>query len=127
MGASTHDGAMSIAIGFSDPCVPVLDDDGEHREPLSLLDADETSPHLHGTLWIRLDGVDLPALGYFGVDDACLGEWAAALDAAHVRARRVRRRSAWIRRVARCCGARRHARGRSLAAAAALGRWLVAG
>jgi len=74
---------MPIEIGFRDLYIPLVGTaEGESdRAPLSTLDDDERS-HVHGTLWIRVDGHDLPALGFFGPDDACLGSWAAELHAA---------------------------------------------
>jgi hypothetical protein len=74
---------MTIEIGFSNPYIPlVASEEGEpERASLSTLDDDERS-HVHGTLWIRVNGRELPALGYFGRDDACLGGWAAELHAA---------------------------------------------
>ncbi len=74
---------MPIAIGFSEPYIPIASADGQtRRAPLSTLEDDDAHSHVHGTLWIRVNGADLPALGYFGVDDACLGAWAHELAAA---------------------------------------------
>src|SRR4051812_2587862 len=74
---------MGVEIGFRDLYIPLSSpDEGQSdRAPISMLDHDERS-HIHGTLWIRVNGTDLPALGYFGVDDACMGSWAAELAAA---------------------------------------------
>ena len=35
--------------------------------------------HIHGRLEIRVNGRAMPALGYFGPDDVCLGQWAHEL------------------------------------------------
>ncbi len=74
---------MPIEIGFRDPYSPLASTaEGEpDRAAISTLDDDERS-HVHGTLWIRVNGKDLPALGYFGPDDVCFGSWAAELDGA---------------------------------------------
>jgi len=74
---------MPVEIAFRDLYIPLGGGaEGEpDRAPLSTLDDDERS-HVHGTLWIRVNGRDLPALGCFGVDDVCMGTWAHELAAA---------------------------------------------
>jgi hypothetical protein len=74
---------MSLEIGFAELYVPLIAraEADAVRAPLEQLDDDERSC-VHGTLWIRVNGRDLPALGFWGRDDACLGAWAAELSRA---------------------------------------------
>ncbi len=71
---------MSVEIGFAGLYIPLVGtaETDPDRAPLDELDDDERS-HVHGTLWIRVNGHELPALGFWGPDDACLGSWVAEL------------------------------------------------
>jgi hypothetical protein len=71
---------QSIEIGFGALHVPTVpaDDTQADRAPLSELDS-ENNTHVHGEFWIRVNGRCLPALGYFGPDDVCLGTWVEEL------------------------------------------------
>ncbi|MEX0718009.1 MAG: hypothetical protein WD066_15550 [Planctomycetaceae bacterium] len=72
---------MAIEIDFRNLYVAQMDDLGDpNRLPLASLNDNDT--HIHGTLRIRIGSRDLPMLGFFGPDDACLGAWAAELSAA---------------------------------------------
>jgi hypothetical protein len=69
---------VSIEIGYREPYLVHNAGPGESdRLPLGAID--EAHVCVHGTLWIRVAGQALPMLGYFGEDDACLGNWAVEL------------------------------------------------
>ncbi|WP_375755285.1 hypothetical protein [Corallococcus exercitus] len=54
---------------------------GEGREQLPLTELNEDEPHIHGELRWTLAGRQVPAMGFWGPDDVCLGEWWDGLNA----------------------------------------------
>jgi hypothetical protein len=59
-----------------------IDPYGEDRLPLTALTVEE---HIHGLLEIRIAGVPIPQMGFFGPDDVCVDTWfVELLTARHV-------------------------------------------
>jgi hypothetical protein len=57
-------------------------DGGNTQTRLPLSQLSDTGGHIHGLLNIKVNGQELPYLGYFGRDDVCFNEWVSELKSA---------------------------------------------
>jgi len=55
---------------------------GNSSERLPLPRLSDRGDHVHGRLEIEINGLRLPYLGYFGLDDVCFNEWVFQLHSA---------------------------------------------
>jgi hypothetical protein len=55
---------------------------GDSSKRLALSRLSDRGGHVHGRLEIRVNGLQLPYLGYFGPDDVCFNEWVFQLHSA---------------------------------------------